>query len=77
MLRIILFTILLFAFSTSTYASQASDIQKLVKKYEELGWFSGNVLVFKNQNKFFESSVGYANLDESIKNQADVCRWLI
>lgn len=71
MLRIVLFAIFLFIFSASTYASQASNIQKLVKQYEELGWFSGNVLVFKHQDKIFESSVGYANLDEGIKNQAD------
>lgn len=71
MLRIVLVTIFLSIFSASTCASQASNIQKLVKQYEELGWFSGNVLVFKQHNKIFESSVGYANLDEGIKHQAD------
>lgn len=71
MLRIVLYTIFLFIFSASAYASQASDIKKLVKQYEDLGWFSGNVLVFKHQNKIFESSVGYANLDEGKKHQAD------
>lgn len=71
MLRIVLFTIFLFIFSAYSHVSQASNIQNLVKQYEELGWFSGNVLVFKHKDKIFESSVGYANLDERIKHQAD------
>lgn len=71
MLRIVLVTTFLAIMSAPTCASQASNIQTLVKQYEELGWFSGNVLVFKKDNKIFESSVGYANLNEGVKNQAD------
>jgi CubicO group peptidase (beta-lactamase class C family) len=71
MLRITLFCTFLCVFSFQSVASDSSTINKLVRQYEELKWFSGNVLVFKEGKRVFESSVGYSNIEEKLKNHSN------
>ncbi len=44
------------------------NIEKIAKAYENLGWFSGAVLLAKNGKPIFQKAFGYADEEKKIKN---------
>jgi len=44
---------------------------EIVARYQDNGWFSGNVLIKKGEAIVYERSVGYADIPSKIKNTSD------
>jgi CubicO group peptidase (beta-lactamase class C family) len=55
----------------TSYQTIAEEAEKIAKRYHQLGWFSGSVLVSKGEHTIYSNSFGYSDLKRKIKNTPD------
>ena len=77
-LNLTLVSILFFSICTSVFAKQNDQNVKsstlstiaddIAMQYEDLGWFSGSLLIMKDGKEVFSSSYGLQNIEEKIPN---------
>ncbi|MCU7553785.1 beta-lactamase family protein [Alteromonas sp. ASW11-19] len=52
----------------SQSTSLATVADNIAMQYHQMGWFSGNLLITKDDEQVFSSSYGYQNIENKIKN---------
>jgi CubicO group peptidase (beta-lactamase class C family) len=50
--------------------SIANAAKEIADKYHHMGWYSGSLLIAKDNKVFYEQSYGFANLSDKTKNSA-------
>ena len=53
------------------YARLAEIADNIAKQYEQMGWFSGSLLITNNDEPVFSSSYGFQNIEGKIKNSTE------
>lgn len=48
-----------------------SQTDEIIKQYTDPGWFSGSVLIFKNNKVIYDKSFGLADIENQIKNTSE------
>ena len=73
MIKIVFTVIALVAASPALAMSKSPsslelEVRKIAKAYEDLGWFSGTVLLAQDGKVFYQEAFGYADREKGIKN---------